>query len=136
MTTGQDAEEFLHAVAPPARQAEARHLNGLFRQVTGFAPQVWAGGILGYGRYDYRYESGHSGTTLATGFAPRKSEIVVYILPGYADLGPLLADLGPHRMGKSCLYLRRLDQVDMEVLGRLVAAGLADLGRRWTVIPT
>lgn len=131
-----DIGAFLDAVEPAQRQAEARRLHALFAEVTGFPPRIWGGSMVGYGRYAYRYDSGHSGESLATGFAPRKAELVVYILPGYADFGALLADLGPHRLGKSCLYLRRLEGIDTGVLGRLIRAGLEDLGTRWTVHPS
>lgn len=110
-------------------------MAGLFAEETGFAPVVWGGGILGFGRYDYRYDTGHSGTSLATGFAPRKAELVIYILPGYADFSAILADLGPHRLGKSCLYLKRLDGVNEDALRRLIRAGLEDLGKRWAIHP-
>jgi hypothetical protein len=131
--TGIDA--FLDAVSPAQRQAEARQLHALFSAVTGFPARIWGSSMVGYGRYAYRYDSGHSGQSMATGFAPRKAELVVYILPGYADFAALLADLGPHRLGKSCLYLRRLDGIDTAVLGRLIRAGLDDLATRWTVEP-
>lgn len=131
-----DIGAFLDAVEPAPRQDEARRLHALFAEVTGFPARIWGGSMVGYGRYAYRYDSGHSGESMATGFAPRKAELVVYILPGYADFGALLADLGPHRLGKSCLYLKRLDRVDMAVLGRLIRAGLDDLGTRWAVHPS
>lgn len=119
----------------PARRAEAETLLALFRTVTGWEPRLWGPTIAGFGRYEYRYESGHSGESPATGFSPRKAEIVVYILPGYADFGDLLVRLGPHRIGKSCLYLKKLDRIDLGVLEELIRAGLADLGSRWTLHP-
>ena len=70
---GGDVTAFLDAVAPSERQAEARALDALFRRVTGFAPLLWGGSMLGYGRYDYRYASGHSGTSMATGFRPARA---------------------------------------------------------------
>lgn len=130
----EPAEDFLARIEPAARRDEARRLDAIFRQATGFRPVVW-GSILGYGRYRYRYDSGREGESLATGFAMRKAEIVVYIMPGYADFGHLLAQLGPHRLGKSCLYLRHLDGIDAAVLARLIAAGLADLASHWPVLP-
>lgn len=132
---GGDPAAFLAAVEPEKRRAEAQRLDAIFREVTGFPTRLWGPSILGYGRYAYRYESGHSGVTLATGFSPRKAEIVIYILPGYADFAPILAGLGPHRLGKSCLYLRNLDRVDESALRRLIRAGLDDLSTRWTVEP-
>lgn len=124
------------ATVDPSRRAEADVLLALFQRVTGWEPQLWGPTIAGFGRYEYRYDSGHSGESPATGFSPRKPEIVVYILPGYADFAPILARLGPHRLGKSCLYLKRLDRIDLGVLEELIRAGLADLATRWTIHPS
>lgn len=126
--------EWLAGVAHD-RQAEAKRLLTIFAEETGFVPQNWSG-MAGYGRYDYTYDSGHSGSSFATGFAPRKAELVIYILPGYGDFSGILAELGKHRLGKSCLYLKRLDQVNEDALRRLIRAGLADLGKRWVIHPT
>ena len=126
---------FLDGVQPAQRQVEARALVALFQKVTGYEPRLHTGGMVGFGCYEYTYASGHSGVSFATGFAPRKAELSVYILPGYQDFGAILARLGPHRMGKACLYIRHLDQVDLGVLAELIVAGLADLRSRWPVTP-
>ncbi|WP_299649711.1 DUF1801 domain-containing protein [uncultured Tateyamaria sp.] len=126
-------EDWVTDVEPELRRDEARALDILFRGVTGFEAQVWTGGIVGYGAYDYTYASGRSGTWMATGFAPRKAKLSVYIMPGYADFAPILDRLGPHSKGKSCLYITRLARVDMDVLGELIAAGLRDLATHWPV---
>lgn len=118
----------------PERQDEARRLLAIFAEETGFPAQNWSG-MAGFGRYDYTYDSGHSGSAFATGFAPRKAELVIYILRGYSDFSAILADLGKHRLGKSCLYLKRLSGVNEDALRRLIRAGLADLGQRWTILP-
>ena len=136
---GEGAEAvaaFLAQVTPERRFNEAATLYALFREVTGFAPRLYPGGILGYGTYDYTYASGRSGRYLATGFAPRKAKLSIYIMPGYADFGPILARLGKHRTGKSCLYLNKLEDADLEVLAELIRAGLADLATRWRIDPT
>lgn len=125
--------EWSEAVEPAARREEARALDKLFRDVTGFDAQIWTGGIVGYGAYDYTYASGRTGTWMATGFAPRKAKLSIYIMPGYADFGPILQRLGPHSKGKSCLYVTRLGRIDQSVLGELIAAGLRDLSARWPV---
>lgn len=130
--TDIDFDKWLASV-PPNRTEETRALDSLFRDITGYAPHIWAGRMVGYGAYDYTYDSGHSGTSLATGFAPGKARISVYIMPGYADFGHILDRLGPHKMGKACLYLTRLARVDSAVLGELIAAGLQDLRTRWPV---
>lgn len=118
-----------------SRRDEAQRLLQLFSGVTGWEPRLWGTSMIGFGRYEYRYESGHSGESLATGFSPRKAELSIYIMPGYADFGEILARLGPHRMGKSCLYLRRLSTTDESVLRQLIRAGLEDLGKRWSIYP-
>ncbi|MCA0271521.1 MAG: DUF1801 domain-containing protein [Proteobacteria bacterium] len=135
MPTPLPVAEFLAAVEPPARRAEGIRLDAIFREATGFQPRMWGPSMVGYGRYDYRYESGREGTSLATGFSPRKGALTVYIMPGYADFAGILADLGPHKLGAACLYLKRLSDVDETVLIRLIRAGLEDLGRRWPVLP-
>ena len=138
MTVPSDAsvEAFLETVQPVRRREDARILDALFREVTGWQPVLWGSSILGYGRYDYTYASGHSGQSLATGFAPRKANSVVYIMPGYADFQEILSRLGPHRLGKSCLYLGALSRIDLDVLKELIRAGLADLGTRWEIAPS
>ena len=133
--TGASVEAFLDAAEPARRRDEGHRLDALFRRVTGFEPQMWGPSIVGYGRYDYRYASGHSGSFLATGFSPRKAQLVLYILPGYADFGPILDRLGPHKKGKSCLYLTALAKVDEGALEDLIHAGLEDLNKHWTVLP-
>ncbi len=132
----QSVAAFLDGVEPARRREDGRALDRLFRDVTGWAPMIWGSSILGYGRYAYRYESGHSGQTLATGFAPRKAKMVVYIMPGYSDFAEILSRLGPHKLGKSCLYLGALSKVDLDVLAELIRAGLEDLGQRYPIAPT
>ena len=128
--------EFLDAVEPPERQAEARRLVQIFQDVTGYAPKVYSHGMVGFGRYGYTYATGHSGTAFATGFAPRKADLSLYVLSGHKDQAALLQRLGKHRAGKACLYLKRLSDVDAGVLRGLIAAGLADLKTHWAVTPT
>lgn len=131
-----EVERFLAAVEPPRRHAEAAQLDQFFRDVTGWTPRLWSGSILGYGSYDYTYASGRSGTYLATGFSPRKAKLSIYIMPGYADFDAILARLGKHTKGKSCLYLNKLEDADLAVLAELVRAGLRDLDQHWPVRPS
>ncbi|WP_108853274.1 DUF1801 domain-containing protein [Albidovulum aquaemixtae] len=134
--TAVPVTDFIGALEPPRRREEAARLDALFREVTGFRPVMWGPSMIGYGRYHYRYESGREGDFLATGFSPRKAAISIYIMPGYADFGHILKDLGKHRIGKSCLYVNKLADIDEAVLNRLIRAGLDDLGRHWEVEPT
>ncbi len=116
----------------PDRRAEAGRLVAIFSEVTGFAPVIWAGSMVGFGRYDYTYDSGHSGTSFATGFAARKAELSIYGLSGDDER---FAALGKHRRGKGCTYLRRHDGVNEAALRELIRAGLEVLATRWTVHP-
>lgn len=131
-----EVDAFLNAVAPERRNREGHALNALFQEVTGWQPRFYKGGMVGYGRYDYTYASGRSGSFFATGFAPRKAKLSIYIMPGYADFGEILGRLGKHKIGKSCLYLNKLEDADLDVLAELIRAGLADLATRWPVQPT
>ncbi|MFD3190481.1 DUF1801 domain-containing protein [Sedimentitalea sp. HM32M-2] len=133
--TEADVGAFLAAIEPAQKAQDARQLDQLFRQVTGFRPAMWGPSIIGYGRYHYVYDSGRQGDFLATGFAPRKAAFSIYIMPGYADFGAILQRLGKHRIGKSCLYVNKLADIDLPVLAELIRAGLDDLNRRWPVQP-
>lgn len=134
--TAQPVEDFLHQVDPDRRRADAIALDRIFREVTCFAPRMWGPSIVGYGAYHYKYDSGREGDFLATGFSPRKANLTVYIMPGYADFSEILARLGKHKLGKSCLYINKLADVDEEVLKELIRAGLKDLDAKWPVQPS
>ncbi|MCA0871896.1 DUF1801 domain-containing protein [Seohaeicola saemankumensis] len=133
--TDADVGAFLDAVEPASKAADARALDVLFRATTGFVPRLWGPSIVGYGRYHYTYASGRQGDWLATGFAPRKAALSIYIMPGYTDFGSILSRLGKHKAGKSCLYVNKLADIDLDVLQELIRAGLEDLNGRWPVQP-
>ena len=121
---------------PDTRRAEAARLDAVFREVTGWAP--WSAGrnLIGYGRYAYRYDSGRTGESFATGFAMRAKDVALHIMPGYVDFPDVAARLGPHKRGKSCWYVRDIDSVDETALRDLIRAGLDDLRRQWPVKAT
>lgn len=128
-----EVEAFLEAVEPARRHAEAAKLNAMFKEITGWQPKLWSGSMLGYGFYDYKYASGREGTYLATGFAPRKAKLSIYVMPGYTDFSEILSRLGKYTKGKSCLYLNKLEDADLDVLAELIRAGLKDLAATWPV---
>lgn len=134
--TEEPVEDFLYAVEHPTRRSDALALNEIFKEVTGFAPKMWGPSIVGYGNYHYVYDSGREGRSLATGFSPRKASLSIYIMPGYADFSDILGRLGKHKMGKSCLYINKLADIDTEVLKELIRAGLANLDKKWQVNPS
>lgn len=134
--TDTSVAQFLEQTENPKRRAEAFALDALFRWVTGFEPRMWGPSMVGYGSYHYIYDSGRQGDFLATGFAPRKANLSIYIMPGYQDYSAILARLGKHKTGKSCLYVNSLEDIDLDVLETLISTGLADLGAKWPVTPT
>lgn len=118
------ADEFIAAVPDERRREEARIVDMLHRRATGEDPKMWGPSIIGYGSYDYRYESGREGTMCRGGFSPRKAAMTIYLMGNYCDRLPeadaLFARLGKHKTGKSCLYINRLSDVDLDALEGLV----------------
>ena len=134
--TDLSAADLIAAVDHPTRRADGLVLLELFGRVTGFDPVVWGSSIIGFGRYHYHYDSGREGDFLATGFSPRMANLSIYIMPGYADFSEILSRLGKHKIGKSCLYINKLADVDLDVLEELIRAGLKDLDAKWPVQPS
>ena len=118
--TDADVDAFIDAVDNDRRREEARTVLDLMREVTGEEPAMWGPSMVGFGSVHYRYESGREGDMFAMGFSPRKTAMTVYIGEGFDQREELLERLGPHTTGKSCLYIKRLDKVDVDVLRTLV----------------
>jgi hypothetical protein len=129
--TSTSVADFIAAVPDPRRQEEAATIDAMMRRVSGQAPIMWGPSIIGYGSYHYRYDSGREGDMCRIGFSPRKAKLVVYIVDGFPGHAELLARLGKHSTGVSCLYLNRLDAVDMAVLEELCSASWAEMSRRY-----
>lgn len=129
--TAVDPLTFIEAVSKPRRREDAKTLLQLFGRVTGLEPQMWGPSIIGYGRYRYRYDSGREGEFLLTGFSPRSANLVIYIMPGYRDLSEELLALGKHRTGKSCLYINKLADIDLDVLANMIRDGVSYMKSRY-----
>ena len=129
--TKVSVESHIAAIANEEQRKDARTLMALMRRVTGQKPRMWGPSIVGFGSYHYKYASGHEGDSALAGFAVRGKELVVYIAPGFEGRDVLLAELGKHRTGKVCVYIRRLADVDLKVLETLVAQAVADTQRRY-----
>lgn len=123
--------DFIETVEHPVRREDARTLLALMSRITGWEAKMWGPSMIGFGEYHYRYESGREGDFLRTGFSPRKTGMVVYILPGYEDYSDKLSRLGKHKLGKSCLYINKLADIDLSVLEELVRAGLDDMEKKY-----
>lgn len=123
--TDVQAIDFIAEVADPKRRDEATQIDTMLRRVSGCTPTMWGGSIIGYGQYHYRYETGREGDMCRIGFSPRKAEHSIYLMGLYCDAATeteaaeLFARLGKHRRGKSCLYVRKLSDIDMDILEQL-----------------
>lgn len=129
--TGISVDEFLDAVPDPQRREDGRKLRAMMERLSGEPAVMWGPSIVGFGRYHYRYDSGHEGEMCRIGFSPRARELVLYILGEVALGQPLIDRLGKHRTGNSCLYIKRLSDVDESVLEALIVARLEDMRRKF-----
>ena len=131
-TQANDAsvEAYLAAIEDPGRRQDCAALVKLMSKVTKAPPVMWGSSIVGFGSYHYKYESGREGDSCATGFSSRKGDISIYLVAEGAGQAELLATLGRHKMGKACLYVRQLADVDLKVLEKLVAGSVAEVRRR------
>ncbi|MEM7077215.1 MAG: DUF1801 domain-containing protein [Pseudomonadota bacterium] len=128
-----DVSAYLDGLAHAGRREDAQILLGMMSEITGEPATLWGPSIIGFGRYHYVYESGREGDHFLTGFAPRKANMVVYIMPGFKPYGVLLDKLGKYKTGASCLYLGRLSGVDENVLRRLIARSVKDMRKKYNV---
>jgi len=129
--TDAPVEAYLAAIADETRRADCRALAALMARVTGHPATMWGTGIVGFGSYHYRYDSGREGDSCLTGFASRKGDISVYLSAHADGREALLARLGRHKAAKGCIYLRRLADVDPAVLAALVETSVAEVRRRY-----
>jgi hypothetical protein len=120
--TEASVAEFLARVPDERRREDAHRLCDMMQEITGEPPAMWGSGIIGFGSYHYRYPSGHEGHSALASFAPRSQHLVIYLVGEFTGrYQSVLARLGPHKTGKGCLYLKRLDDVDQGALRELIA---------------
>jgi hypothetical protein len=131
--TKSSVSGFIAGIQSDTRRDDAKSLQKIFNEITGWKAKMWGPTIIGFGAYHYTYASGHSGSICAIGFSPRKASLVIYVadFPGKAEL---LKKLGKHKGGlKQCLYINKLADVDLDVLRKILKEGLAELKRTWPV---
>ncbi len=131
--TEMSVSAYLEQIEDEARRKDCEVIAALMQRVTGCAPRMWGASIVGFDSYHYKYASGHEGDSCLVGFSSRKSEITIYLLDGYEsdEAKALLAQLGKHRLGKACLYIKSLANIDLSVLEQLVARSAAETRRRY-----
>lgn len=129
--TSVSVDAYLESKATPEQLTDCKAIMAICERVTKEKPRMWGPSMVGYGSYFYKYESGHSGESCPAAFAVRGRDLVVYILADKPEQLELLARLGRHKMGKSCLYFRRLADLDVKVLEALIAGSVAEVKRRY-----
>jgi|SRR5690606_23652856 len=118
--TLENVTDFLNTIEDEQKRADAFEVARLMEECTGHKPKMWGESIVGFGTYHYVYSTGNSGDWPAVGFSPRKQNLTLYIMAGFDRYDELMAKLGKHKTGKSCLYLKRLSDVDTDVLRDLI----------------
>jgi hypothetical protein len=129
--TAVSVASHLAAIPNDARRADCEALAALMSTVTKQPAVMWGPSIVGFGRYHYVYDSGHSGDMCVVGFASRANEIAIYLGSSFPERDALLAQLGKHKLAKACLYVKRLADVNQDVLATMIAASYADTVTRW-----
>ena len=120
-----DVMAYLESVKNKRRREDSLVVKALMEEVTGEPAEMWGSSIIGFGSYRYRYESGREGEFMLSGFAPRVQSLTLYIMGGHERYEALFARLGKHRTGKSCLYINKLDDVDLDVLREIISESVA-----------
>lgn len=118
-------EDFLVSVADEKRREDCRAVMAIMEDVTGEKPVMWGDSIVGYGLYRYRYKSGREGEWFVAGLSPRKQALTIYVMAGFKRFDDLLASLGRHTTGRSCLYVKKLEDIDLGVLRTLITESVA-----------
>lgn len=131
VATRKSVDRFLRSIDDDQRREDCRVVLEIMQRLTGEKPVIWGDSIVGFDTYRYKRANGKEFEFFRTGFSPRKTALTIYIMPGYTDFSHILKDLGPYKLGRSCLYLKRLSDVDVGVLERLIEAGLEDMNRKY-----
>ena len=129
--TGASVTAFINSIDDKQKRADVRTVAAMMRKATGKRAKMWGPSIVGYGTYHYKYESGREGDFLMTGFSPRKQALTVYVIPGFTHFESLMNKLGKYKTGKSCLYIKRLSDVDEQVLERLITRSVEHMRKHY-----
>ena len=129
--TAQSVDAFLSKIPSEQTRDDCKTIIKIMKKVTGAAPKMWGPAIVGFGRYHYKYESGHEGDSCLTGFSPRKAAISLYVMPPESDSASLLKRLGKCKAGKGCIYVKKLADIDTNVLEELVSLSVSNLQSKY-----
>lgn len=132
--TSLSVENYLAAIEHAERRKDCIAITELMKDITGKEPKMWGTSIVGFGTYHYTYESGREGTMLTTGFSNRKHAITLYIMDGFRRHAKHLEQIGPHKKGKSCFYIKRLSDINIDILALMIKESLKAVESKHTII--
>lgn len=122
---------FIKGIESPDMRRDAKKVSAMMRKATGSRARMWGPSIVGFGEYHYKYDSGREGDFMITGFSPRKQALTLYVVPGFKPFEPLMKKLGKYKTGKSCLYIKRLSDIDESVLEKLIAGSVKHMRNKY-----
>ncbi|MFK8017809.1 MAG: DUF1801 domain-containing protein [Gammaproteobacteria bacterium] len=131
VATKASVSDFLKTVKDPDKRRDCKTMMAMMRAATGKRATMWGASIIGFGSYEYQLATGKTGSSVLVGLSPRAQNIAVYIMPGFSKYGALLKKLGTHKVGKSCLYLKSLENVDQDVLSKLIQRSVDDMNKKY-----
>ena len=129
METQNSVIDFINTVEDPTKRNDSFELVKLMQEQTGYEPKMWGPGIIGFGSYHYKYASGHEGDAPLVGFSPRKDAISLYLYPSFEDKEELLLKFGKHKAGKGCIYIKKIADIDVEVLKKMISYSVENLNK-------
>jgi hypothetical protein len=129
--TDRSVERFLNSIADEKMRRDCFTIMNLMKEITGSEPKMWGDSIIGFGTYHYVYESGREGDWFLTGFSPRKQNLTLYIMSGFEEYDVLMKNLGTYKTGKSCLYIKMLENIQMTILRKLIKKSIDHLRKKY-----
>lgn len=129
--TNRSVKKFIDSIEDETKRRDCRELARRMRRATGKNAKMWGDAIVGYGAYHYKYPTGREGDWFRIGFSPRKQNLTIYIMDGFEKYNRLMKKLGPHKTGKSCLYIKRLEDINLEVLDKLIAESVKYFDKKY-----
>lgn len=126
----KSVSEFIDSIEHVVRKSDARVILSIMEEVSGYPPYL-SGSIIGFGHYHYKYESGLEGESCVVGFSPRKQNLVLYIMPGFTEIQELLSSLGKHKTGRSCLYINKLKDIDINILKKIIRLAVDAMQKKY-----
>ncbi|MBT7611022.1 MAG: DUF1801 domain-containing protein [Bacteriovoracaceae bacterium] len=129
--TKASVTSFINSIESVQLKKDCKVIQKLMTEVTGKRPKIWGSSIIGYGEYHYTYASGREGDWPITGFSPRKSNLTIYVMPGFKDYKSELKKLGKHKIGSSCLYIKKIDDIDLKILKKILKSSVVTMRKKY-----